>query len=154
VPLQRLRPAVERLGEEFGRYPLAHGRPFLDVEGRELVRRVQDEVGLDRQLQIVVVRNDQIMLDLLAERFTRAVTYADDGLATTLLPSARTPAVRMDPERAFGQPSIRGVRTDVLAEEFRAGAGRESLADLYDLDFDQIDQALRFELIASSAQAG
>jgi hypothetical protein len=33
--MHRLRPAVVRLREEFGRYPLAHARPFLDVDGRE-----------------------------------------------------------------------------------------------------------------------
>jgi hypothetical protein len=39
--MHRLRPAVVRLREEFGRYPLAHARPFLDIDGRELVRHVQ-----------------------------------------------------------------------------------------------------------------
>jgi uncharacterized protein (DUF433 family) len=34
------------------------------------------------------------------------------------------------------------------------GESRESLADLYDLDPEQVDQALRYEVIASSAQAG
>ena len=42
VPVQRLRPAIVRLRKEFGRYPLAHAHPFLDVEGRELVRIVQE----------------------------------------------------------------------------------------------------------------
>lgn len=40
VSLQRLRPAVQRLREEFGPYPLAMARPLLDLTGRELVRRV------------------------------------------------------------------------------------------------------------------
>src|SRR5659263_254115 len=47
VPVQRLRPAIVRLREEFGSYPLAHAHHFLDVEGRELVRRVQDQVDLE-----------------------------------------------------------------------------------------------------------
>lgn len=153
VSLQRLRPAVVRLREEFGQYPLAHARPFLEVEGRELVRRVQDEVSLDRQLQFVVVRNDQLMLDLRAQRFSDAVAY-EHGLAAKLCPAERTPDVLMDPTRSFGQPSVRGVRTDVLAEDFRAGESRESLADLYDLDLRQVDQAIRYEMISSAAQAG
>jgi len=41
------------------------------------------------------------------------------------------------------------VRTDVLAEDFRAGADREELSGLYELSPDQVDQALRFELISS-----
>jgi hypothetical protein len=43
--MHRLRPALVRLREEFGEYPLAHARPFLDVEGRKLVRHVQREVA-------------------------------------------------------------------------------------------------------------
>ncbi|GMA24331.1 hypothetical protein GCM10025864_20900 [Luteimicrobium album] len=152
VPVQRLRPAIVRLREEFGRHPLARARPFLDVEGRELVRVVQEEVGLERPLQLVVVRNDQLVLVDTAERFRDAVEYEDDVVGR-LRPDARTPSVLMDPLRAFGQPAVRNVRTESLAEEFRAGTSREELADLYDLTPGQVDDALRFELIAGSARA-
>lgn len=152
VSLQRLRPAVVRLREEFGSHPLAHARPLLDVEGRELVRKVQDEVSLDRQLQLVVVRNDQLMLDLRTQRFRDAVTYEDE-VVVSFRPAARTPEVLMDPQRSFGQPSVRGVRTDVLAEDYRAGESIESMADLYDLEPRQVDQAIRYELISSAPQA-
>jgi hypothetical protein len=40
-------------------------------------------------------------------------------------------------------------RTDVPAEDFRAGSSRERLAALYELTAEQVDQALRFELISS-----
>jgi uncharacterized protein (DUF433 family) len=153
VSLQRLRPAVVRLREEFGSHPLAHASPLLDVEGRELVRKVQDEVSLERQLQLVVVRNDQLMLDLRTERFRDAVTY-EGGVVVAIRPAARTQEVIMDPQSSFGQPSVRGVRTDVLAEDFRAGESRESMADLYDLSLSQVDQAIRYEMISSAAQAG
>ena len=56
----------------------------------------------------------------------------------------------MDPQRSFGQPSV---RTDVLAEDYRAGESIESLADLYDLELMQVDQAIRYELINSAALA-
>jgi uncharacterized protein (DUF433 family) len=143
VPVRRLRPALERLRAEFGAYPLGHARILLEVEGQDLARRVQDEIGLEPQL--VVVRNGQLMLDLRPQRFADAVQYSD-GVAATIRPITRTPDVQLDPNRSFGQPSIRGVRTEVLAEEYRAGESRESLADLYDLDPEQVDQALRYEL--------
>ena len=149
VPVQRLRPAIVRLRGEFGRYPLAHARPFLDVEGRELVRLVQDDVGLERPLQLVVIRSGQLMLAAATERFNAAVEY-DGGVVGRLRPDPRTPDVVMDPARSFGQPAIRNVRTDALAEDFRAGTTREELADLYDLTAAQVDEAIRFELIAGS----
>lgn len=152
VTVQRLRPAVELLREEFGRYPLAQAHPFLDVEGRELVRVVQEKVGLDRSLQLVVIRNGQSMMAAATERFSNAVEY-DDGVVGRLRPDPRTPHVLMDPARSFGQPAIRSVRTEILAENFRAGSGREELADLYDLSPAQVDEAIRFELIVGSDRA-
>lgn len=152
VPVQRLRPAIVELRKEFGRYPLAHARPFLDVDGRELVRVVQEQVGLERQLQLVVVRNGQLVLATSAERFSSAVEY-EGGVVGRLKPDVRTPDVLMDPRRSFGQPAVRNVRTSSLAEDFRAGTSREELADLYDLTTSQVDEAIRFELIAGSERA-
>lgn len=152
VPVQRLRPAIVQLRQEFGRYPLAHARPFLDVDGRELVRVVQELVGLERQLQLVVVRNGQLVLAESAQRFSSAVEYVDDVVGR-IKPDLRTPEVIMDPSRAFGQPAVRNVRTESLAEDYRAGTSRDDLADLYDLTPDQVDEAIRFELIAGSERA-
>jgi uncharacterized protein (DUF433 family) len=152
VPVQRLRPAIVELRKEFGRYPLAHARAFLDVDGRELVRVVQEQVGLERQLQLVVVRNGQLVLATSAERFSSAVEY-EGGVVGRLKPDVRTPDVLMDPRRSFGQPAVRNVRTASLAEDFRAGTSREELADLYDLTTSQVDEAIRFELIAGSERA-
>jgi uncharacterized protein (DUF433 family) len=149
VPVQRMRPAIVQLRKEFGPYPLAHAHPLLDVEGRELVRLVQDQVGLERALQLVVVRNGQLVLADVAERFRSAVEY-DEGVAGRFKPDLRTPDVVMDPRRAFGQPAVRNVRTDSLAEDYRAGTSREDLADLYDLTPEQLDAAIRFDLIAGS----
>lgn len=152
VPVQRLRPAIIRLRDEFGRYPLAHARPFIDVEGRELVRAVQEEVGVDGSLQLVVVRNGQTMLTQATQRFNDNVRY-DNDVVVSLNPSPRTPHVLMDPLRAFGQPAVRNVRTETLAEAYRAGSSREELAELFDLGLGQVDEAIRFELIAGSERA-
>ena len=151
-PTRRSSDLVVRLRDEFGRYPLAHARPFLDVEGRELVRAVQEEVGVDGPLQFVVVRNGQTLLTAAMERFNQTAEY-DSGVVSSLRPNVRTPQVFMDPRRAFGQPAVRNVRTDTVAEAFSAGSSREELADLYDLSPQQVDEAIRFELIAGSERA-
>lgn len=152
VPVQRLRPAIVRLRVEFGAYPLAHARTLLDVEGRELVRVVEEEVGLDNRLRLVVVRNNQYVLTETTERFRAAVEY-EDGVVSRFRPEARTPDVVMDAQRAFGQPAVRNVRTDTLAEAYRSGTSREEIADLFDLTSDQVDAALRFEMIVGDHAA-
>lgn len=108
ISIQQMRPAILRLREEFGKYPLAHARPPLEVDGRELVRRVQDEVGLEDWLQFVVVRNGQLLLAAGTERFRNSAEY-DGGVVTVLRPSVATPDVVMDPQRSFGQPALRNV---------------------------------------------
>jgi uncharacterized protein (DUF433 family) len=153
VPIQRMRPAIVRLRQEFGRYPLAQARPFLEAEGRELVRVVQDEVGLDRSLQLVVVRSNQLMLAAATERFSSAVDFDSQGVALLLRPEARTPDVVMDPTRTFGQPAIRSVRTETIAEAYRTGSSRDELAELFELSPEQVDSAIRFELIAGGERA-
>jgi uncharacterized protein (DUF433 family) len=152
VPVQRLRPAITELRKEFGKYPLAHARPFLDVEGRELVRLIQDELALDPQMQLLVIRNGQLVLSETTQRF-RAVVEYDGDVVGRLRPDARTPDVVMDPLHTFGQPAIRNVRTSSLAEDFRAGCSSQELAELYELTPDLIDEAIRFELIAGPQHA-
>lgn len=122
------------------------------MQGRELVQVVQDEVGLEPSLQLVVVRSGQLVLVDAAERFRSAVDYEDD-VVRRLRPNPRTPEVVMDPRQSFGQPAVRNVRTESIAEDFRAGTSREELADLYDLSPQQVDEILRFELIAGSERA-
>lgn len=157
VPLVRMRPAVERLREEFhAKYPLAFARPYLDVEGRELVRVVQEAVGLDRELQIVVVRNDQVVLSDAAERFKRSAEFRkQDGIVETLRPHYEIEEVVVDPLRQFGEPIIRGRRvpTEVIAEQVRTGESLDSIAELYELKRRDVEQALRYELIRTGVGA-
>ncbi len=144
VPVQRLRPAVVRLREEFGPYPLVRARPFLEIEGRELVRIVQDQHGPDSPQDSIVVRNGQHALADSTER-RRSAVESLDGIVVRLRPDPRTPAVVIDPRHAFGQPAIRNVSTLSLAEDARAGAGRQELADRHGLTVDEVDEAVRFE---------
>jgi uncharacterized protein (DUF433 family) len=155
VSLQRLRPAVQRLRSEFETpYPLAFAAPFLDVAGRELVRRVQDETGLERALQLVVVRSGQLVLADPAQAFVDQAEFSGRTRTITALRTAGdTPDVRIDPLRQTGQPVVRSVPTAVLAEGFRAGESVEVLADLYELAVDQVIQAIRFEFRSAESRS-
>jgi uncharacterized protein (DUF433 family) len=150
VSIQRLRPAVDRLRTEFGRYPLAHARPFLDVEGRELVRHIQDETDLPAELRFVVVRNGQGVISSAVQRFVDSVEF-DHGHAARLLPAGRSSAVVVDPERQAGRPVVRSVPTDVILEQFNAGESIASISGLWDLSPHEIESALRFELTSRPA---
>lgn len=154
VSLQRLRPAVQQLRKEFATpYPLASAAPYLDVAGRELVRQVQDATGVDRALHLVVVRSGQLVLAEPAQAFADRAEFAGRGRTVSgLRTETDTPDVRIDPLRQTGQPVVRSVPTAVLAEGFRAGTSVPDLAELYDLEPDQVIQAIRYEMRASQAR--
>jgi len=160
VPLVRIRPVVQRLRDELGvRYPLAHKKLF--VAGRELVEMVQREIDLEPELAIVV-RTGQVVLangagDLhlgwapLAQRFLDSVEWDDGGIdpvVARIRPSEKFPSVVIDPARSFGAPTVRGVRTEVIAEEVSAGDSPDLVARNYELSRGQVDDAVGFEQAA------
>lgn len=152
VSLQRLRETVQVLRDQLGTaYPLATATPYLDVAGRELVLKIQEAEGVDRALRLVVVRNGQLVLTEPAQEFAdKAVFNAQGRGVSQLRTEDDTPDVRIDPLRQTGQPVVRSVPTAVLAEGFRAGESVEVLADLYELTHDQVLQAIRYEMRATS----
>lgn len=152
VPLQRLRPAVERLREEFATpFPLAVARTLLDVQGRELVMRVQDDVGLPSALALVVVRSGQRLLSPAVQSFVDRVDYGAPNQVATRVRASADSDVWFDPLRAWGRPAVRAVPTEALAEGFRAGESAQTLADLYELNLRLVEEALRFEMVRAHA---
>jgi uncharacterized protein (DUF433 family) len=147
ISLQRLRPAIIALREQFGvLYPLAHAKPY--VADRELVFELQEEFGLGGSLApLVVARNRQLILADAARSFVEKVEFAspEDGPVVRLYPDNRSSPVMIDPERAFGAPAIRGVRTETLFELFQAGESVEQIARGYELDASAVEAALRYE---------
>jgi uncharacterized protein (DUF433 family) len=145
VRIFRLRRVVDELRRQLDvRYPLAYEQQFLAPEGKELIWRVQDEADLERRLRIVVTRNDQIQLADPAADFIQAAGF-DGGKVVRITPDPQIPEVVVDPLRASGDPVVRAVPTEILAEQARAGDSPERLADLYDLPLDQVEAAIRFE---------
>ena len=156
VPVLRMRPAIERLREDLGTdYPLAHAQPF--VSGRELVLEVQNDVGLERQLCLVVIRNNQIVLTQPAQKFVQSVEFSTDqstdggGIVERLYPLTGVKSVVVDPLRQFGEPVVRSVPTEVIAEQMRAGDSMEMIAEIYDLTRQQVESAVRYELLRGAS---
>jgi len=155
VSLQRLRPAVEGLRAEFNTpYPLATFKPLLDVEGRELVMRIQESAEVPGPLALVVVRSGQTVLSTKVQNFVDRVEYGTPPEYVERIQAAKGSPVFIDPLRALGRPAVRAVPTEILAEGFRAGESAAELADLYELDQDHVEQALRFEMVQAAAATG
>ena len=74
-----------------------------------------------------------------------APDVGDDAVAWRVRPLGRGRAVALDPRRKSGQPVVRSVPTDVLAELVRAGDPVEWVAQQYELTLDQMLDALEYE---------
>jgi len=151
VPIIRMRPVVERLRKELGTlYPLATTQPF--ASHRELVSEVQDAEKLPEELRIVeVLRTGQYELAFESRTFFEAVdweTQPNDttgGVAARLHLLGRQFPVIVDPLRSFGSPSVSSIRTDVIAEEVRAGATVNFVAQGFGISVREVAAAVEYE---------
>lgn len=147
VSLQHLRVVIGILRDQLGvPYPLAHFKPFVD-SNRRLVLEAQHEAGLPTEDAIVwEIEGDQLVLREAVVDYLERVDFApDDGPALRLHPVGRQSPVVIDPKRSSGSPTIRGVRTEALAELIDAGEPLEQVAEDFDLDPKELRAALAYE---------
>lgn len=153
VPLQRLRPAIVALRDQFRTpHPLAHAAAYLEVGNRDLLLRLQQELDLGpRVAPLVVVRNGQYVLADPAQSFVEKVDFGAAGAVDRLYPLDKGQPVVIDPDFSFGAPSVRGIRTENLFELFAAGESLESIAHSFDLTPSDVEAAVRFESVPRAA---
>lgn len=144
VPLQRLRPVIAALRNEYQTlYPLATAKPF--VHGRDLVLMLQRENELPDPLAIVVPSGQMILLADEAGRFFRKVEFDAEDAARLVRPAGAASSVVIDPLVRFGQPSVRGVSTDRLWELYDAGEPLEVISVGYDMPEHDVRAAVAYE---------
>ena len=144
VPLQQLRPVIDRLRSAYRtEFPLAHHKPFVG-SGRKLVMEVERETGVDQRLYMVV-DTEQLLLSPQAEAFLDKVEFKGD-VARLWRPGGSGSRVVIDPQMAFGIPTIHGIRTEAITELYQAGEPPTLIARTWSLDETDIHDAIRFEL--------
>ncbi len=154
IKIIRMRRVVAALREySHRRYPLAYSRPFVTVEDRQVLARVQEETGLDSQVWMVV-DTDQYTLSPRADRFFHATTYGpdpdatdqDDEVAIEVSIDPRYPDVKLNPMLRSGRPTIAGhnIHIATLAGMVLDGDPVSKVAGWYDLSEDQVRQAVAF----------
>lgn len=145
VPLQRLRPAIDRLRDEFGVvHVLAHARPWID-ENRHLVLEIERETDLDPRLYMVVDQGGQLILSPSALAYWEKVEWIGEG-AARFKPAGPTSKVVIDPKVAFGAPQVRGIRTEAIVELFLAREPMELIAEGFEMEVRDVEEAIRYEV--------
>ena len=149
VPMQRIRPAIERLDAELGlSHALASRRLYTD--GAEVLydyaTSIRDEATAEAARELVVVRNGQHVFNEVVHTYLTRLEFADDDYAALIrLPAYRIADLIVEPSRGFGQPIFArgGARLDDALALFRAGEPLEAVADEYGMPRDQLEDAVR-----------
>lgn len=145
VPMQRIRPALDRLRAEFGlEHALASRKLFSD--GAEVLFDYAQATGDDAPSDLVVVRSGQRVFAEVVEAYLRRIEFDGQGWPTRLhLPAYRDADVVIDPARGFGLPLFDrvGVRVEDVLDRWRAGEAMSALADDYGVPLDEIEDAAR-----------
>lgn len=143
VPMQRIRPAVARLSDEFGlEHALASQRVYTD--GAELIFDYAKDS--DDEALLTVVRTGQEHLAEVIRGYLERISYGGDGWAAQLqLPAYSAARVVVDPERAFGQPVVihGGARVEDLVDRFRSGDSVADIAEDFGVPQGEVEDVIR-----------
>ncbi|WP_247232723.1 DUF433 domain-containing protein [Telluribacter sp. SYSU D00476] len=119
-------------------YPFAT-LPIL-TDGRKILftDKVGEIIDADASLQMYIT-------DVIRP-FCQRIEFDENQLARRFFPLGKDHQVVIDPERKFGQPVIEGttILTETIYNLYRAGESVETIAKLYDLSVDQVQDALEF----------
>ncbi len=147
VRLDQLRAFIDQLRNVFDvPYPLAHFKPL--VAGRDLVLKAQEQSALPPQWWMFVKAGGQVLASPASEDFLAHVEFDDEassGWVRRIYPLGRNGPVVIDPAVSFGSPTIRGIRTEALAELLDAGEPAEDIAEMYGLTVGDLKKAVSYE---------
>lgn len=141
VPLRVIKAAIQRERDRTGRnWPLTNARLSIPLDS--LQERVLPAALIVHADQPIDVGADRPALELDLLEITS--TLERGGWAARELPDLQL--IEVDPDRMSGRPVVRGTRVPAedVARLAATAAGRRTLRDDYDLDDDQIAEAVRW----------
>lgn len=94
-----------------------------------------------------LISGQYVLLDVLRGSFLSEFDLEGQDLLSTWRPRPQQPHVRLDPERAFGRPTVEpGIPTRILADALVAEGDADRVARLYGTTPDLVREAAAFEL--------
>ncbi|MCX6416084.1 MAG: DUF433 domain-containing protein [Actinobacteria bacterium] len=149
VPLQRIRPALTKLDEEFGiQHALASKKLYTD--GAEVLLDISTNLDDPAERQalgdLVVVRNGQRVFNDVVKSYLKRIKYDAEGYVHLIrLPAYSVAEVIVDPTRGFGQPIFArgGVRLEDALSLFRAGESLGEVAEEFGVPIPELEDAVR-----------
>jgi uncharacterized protein (DUF433 family) len=144
VSLQRIRRAREYAAQELTcEFPFAQYEFKTDGMGLMFKLKELDPTAEEGKL-VVADRHGQLAWESLLQRRFEEFDY-ENNLAVRWHPIGRDKPVVIDPQIAFGAPTIDGVPTWAIRGRVEAGETIKDIAYDFSLDEKQVNEALKFE---------
>ena len=144
ISMKRIRQARAELTNRFSTpYPFAL-RGILTDGDKILIELTEP----DNDSVLLLDRRGQTKFKQIISGFCKRIDFgADSELAERYWPAGRSSRVVVDPRRAFGKPIVDGtsIPTEAIFQMYSAGEPKEYVADLYDLDISEVEDAIDFE---------
>jgi uncharacterized protein (DUF433 family) len=145
VPLQRIRPALDRLRTDIGiDYALASGHLFSD--GSEILFDYLASDAGDRVLRsLTVVRSGQTVFVPIVRDYLKQIEWDSSSWPVRLHLKIKRAQVVVDSERAFGRPILvhGGARIEDLADRWLGGDDLKEIARDYGVPAYECEDAVR-----------
>ncbi|GAB4254391.1 MAG: hypothetical protein Kow00129_15440 [Thermoleophilia bacterium] len=145
LSLDRIKGAYRNAEAEFGPYPFARRRVF--VSGSDIFMHASEYVEGEVEHLTALTRGSQRASERVLEQYLTHIDWVDEWPAEW----HPVPRVRLNPEIAFGQPNVSGIRTETLGSRFLAGEPMEFIAEDFALSLDEVEAAVRYELLLEKA---
>lgn len=145
VPMQRIRPAIDRLGQELGLEHVLASRSLYS-DGAEVLYNFSNSEEDTGVKELVVVRNGQHVFTEVVQQYLKRIEFAPDGYAQLIkLPGYRVAEIVADPRKGFGQPTFRrgGSKLEDVLGMFWAGETLATVSAEYGVPEAHLEDALR-----------
>jgi uncharacterized protein (DUF433 family) len=151
VKMRQVRTALE-----YARETLGVERVLLSPE----LRAMQGNLFLQRLNELINVgRGGQAAMPEILSAYLERIEWDRTGIPRRMFPLTRADhldaprILAIDPRIAFGRPVVerKAIKTSVIAERFRAGESMAAIAEDYDLEVFEVEEAIRYEALPEAA---
>ncbi len=120
----------------------------ISTDGRNILLRQGEE---DSDEALINLATDQVEFSRIVESFLKELEFSGDEIIWWPLGKERQ--IVVDPKRNFGQPTVArsGVPSQVLARSLKANSSPELVAKWYEVQSEEISDAVEFEELLAKA---
>jgi uncharacterized protein (DUF433 family) len=145
------------------RTALDYAQETLEIERILLspqLRVMRGNIFLQRLNELINLgKGGQGAMPEILEAYLERIEWDLAGLPVRMFPLTRpdhlhSPKIlAIDPQIAFGRPVVerKAIKTSAIAERFRAGESMADLAEDYDLEVFEVEEAIRYEALSEAA---